>query len=104
VYVPGRESMLYHVYTPTIHPSRTVRARSEYAYLDVVDNNTSAVCERSKECSIPMLVGLEARVMTLRKPPRSESSRNSAKWMKDQFDLVGRRTKGVRQNQQKAPQ
>ena len=64
-----------------------VEAHSECAYLDIVDNDTSAVCKHSEECSLPMIVGLEARVITRRKPPRSESSCDSATWMKDHFIL-----------------
>lgn len=90
-YAPGSESMLAdalsHIFSDK--SPGAVEAHSEYAYLDVVDNDTSAVCERSKERFVPVVVRLEARVMTRRKPPRSksESSRDSAEWIMSHFLL-----------------
>jgi predicted transcriptional regulator len=69
----------------------TVRAQSEYAYLDVVDDDTTTLSTMSWESLISMLVGIEARMMTLHHPPRPESSREFARGMVGRFVLCGPR-------------
>jgi RNase H-like domain found in reverse transcriptase len=67
----------------------TVRARSEYSYVDVVDDDTLQLSTLSRGLPIPMLAGMEVRVMTLHHPPRPESSREFAKRMVSRFALRG---------------
>ena len=74
---------LFHIYS-IVSPG-TVRAHSEYAYLDA-GNDTSAVCECSENRSIPMHVELEARVVMCQRL-RTESSCDSAKWIRSHFVL-----------------
>jgi RNase H-like domain found in reverse transcriptase len=93
VYVPGTENVLADALSRlySYDSPGTVRAHSEYAYLDVVDNDTSALSTVSRERLVPMLAGMEARVMTLRHPPWPESSREFAKRMASRFVLQGPR-------------
>ena len=63
-----------------------VRAVSEYTYLEVVDDDMSAL---PQEGPVPVLGGLEAQVMTLCHPPRPESVREFAKWVASHFALRG---------------
>jgi Integrase zinc binding domain/RNase H-like domain found in reverse transcriptase len=93
VYVLGTENVLANALSRlySYNSPGTVRAHSEYAYLDVVDNDTSALSTVSRELPIPMLVGIEAWIMTLWHPPRPESSREFAKRMASRFVLRGPR-------------
>jgi hypothetical protein len=71
----------------------TVRARSEYTYFDVVDDDVPVLME-----SLPILAGLEAVVETTRRPRkeippaetgRAETSKEFASRVKDHFILKG---------------
>jgi hypothetical protein len=88
MYVPGRERVLTDALSCIYSNDSpgTERARSECASL-AVDKDMSAVCGHSEERFITMLTGLEARVLMLRRPARSESSRDSAEWIKTRFVL-----------------
>jgi hypothetical protein len=89
VYVLGTENVLADALSQlySYNSSGTVRAHSEYPYLDVVDNDTSALSTVSRKLPVPMLARIEARVMTLRHPPQPESSREFAKQMVSCFIL-----------------
>jgi hypothetical protein len=97
VYIPGSEnvvadalSRLYSNDSPG-----TQRARSEFTYYDVVDDDTSKVDD-----SLPVLAGIEAKIATRRgtrerrltekaATARVESSRNFASRVRDHFVLRG---------------
>jgi hypothetical protein len=95
VYVPGTENVvadaLSRLYSND--DSRTVRARSEYTYFDIINED-----EPSASISMPILSGIEAQIAVRRKPRkvvppaetgRPETSREFATRMKDNFVLRG---------------
>lgn len=83
IYVPGAENILSdalsHLYSND--EPRTVHARSEYTYHDVVDNNAL----KSFSISMPVLVSLEGKTVlllsTLIQPFRLVLSHLSLHWM-----------------------
>ena len=88
VYVPSSENVLANALSQIYSNDspETVRAASEYTYLKVVDDDTSAL---PQEGPVPVLAGLEAHVMTLCHPPRPESAREFAKQVASHFALCG---------------
>jgi hypothetical protein len=93
VYILGSENVLADALSRmyAYDSPGTVRAQSEYSYVDVVDDDTSQLSTLSRGLPISMLAGMEARVMTLRHLPRPESSREFAKRMVNRFALRGPR-------------
>jgi hypothetical protein len=91
VHVPGGENILADAlsWMYTYDSPGTVRAQSEYSYVNVVDNDTSQLSTLSQGLPVSMLAGIEACVMTLCHPPRPESSREFAKRMVGCFVLCG---------------
>jgi hypothetical protein len=81
VHVPGIENLLADALSRiySYNSPGTIRASSECAYVDVVDDDTAVLRE------LPVLAGLEARVMSLRHSRRPESFREFAKRMADRF-------------------
>jgi hypothetical protein len=95
VYVPGNENVIADALSRMYSNDApgTVRARSEYTYHDVVDDDVEVMTDE-----LPILAGLEAIVETKRrkrkeKPPaesgRPETSKEFAARMKDGFVLKG---------------
>ena len=88
VYIPSSENVLANalswIYSNDL--PGMVRAVSEYTYLEVVDDDMSVL---PQEGPVLVLAGLEARVMTLCHPPRSESAREFAKQVASHFALCG---------------
>jgi hypothetical protein len=91
VYIPENKNVLVDALSRlySYNSPGTVRAKSEYAYLDVMDNNTMTLSTMSQKSSIPMLAGIEAHMMTLCHPPRPELSREFVRWMVGRFVLCG---------------
>lgn len=107
-YVPGTENVLADALSRMYSNdgAGTVRARSEYTYYDVVNNDALV----THDISMPLLVGIEASALEVpsavakipaRKPrvlkPEVVEARAFAKRMKDKFILKGpvSRTEGV---------
>ena len=86
VYTPGSDNVLANALS-WIYSSDSpgmVRVASEYMYLEVVDDDTSALPQKGP---VPVLAELEAQVMTLCHPPRPESTREFAKQVASHFTL-----------------
>lgn len=96
VYVAGTENVLADALSRIYSADEPgmVRARSEYTYFDVVDNDSLL----SHAITMPLIVGAEARMVTRNGGNHPESSRSFARRMKGKFVLRGPMvpTEGVR--------
>ncbi len=100
VYVPGTKNVvadaLSHIYSNDA--PGTVRARSEYTYHDVVNDDVDIIKD-----DLPILAGLEARALgqrrtrveVLAETGRPETSKEFAARVRDNFVLKGPRTRRV---------